>query len=244
MERSTSWWWGADPPGSRSATSSAAWGSTTSSWSAAGSARRGAIAGTASASSPRTGPCGSRAAPTPATTPTASCPATRSSPTSSDTPRLPGRPSGTASPSATIDRVPGGFVARTSAGDLRATRVVLCTGAFQRAHRPAGADTLPAGLPAIDLGGLPQSGGPAAGPGPGHRQRAVGLPAGGGAARGRPERRPLVREGTVGAASAGWPRRRLVAGGVGLPRPAGIGPAVPCCPPRREPVGDRSRRRP
>ena len=51
----------------------------------------------------------------------------------------------------TIDRVPGGFVARTSAGDLAATRVVLCTGAFQRAHRPAGADSLPAGLAAIDV---------------------------------------------------------------------------------------------
>ena len=53
----------------------------------------------------------------------------------------------------TIDRVPGGFVARTSAGDLHATRVVLCTGAFQRAHHPAGSDSLPADLLRIDLGG-------------------------------------------------------------------------------------------
>ena len=53
----------------------------------------------------------------------------------------------------TIDRAPGGFVARTSAGDLHATRVVLCTGAFQRAHHPAGADSLPATLLRIDLGG-------------------------------------------------------------------------------------------
>ena len=51
----------------------------------------------------------------------------------------------------TIDRVPDGFVARTSAGDLHAARVVLCTGAFQRAHRPAGSDTLPAGLPRLDI---------------------------------------------------------------------------------------------
>jgi putative flavoprotein involved in K+ transport len=51
----------------------------------------------------------------------------------------------------TIDRVPGGFVARTSAGDVAATRVVLCTGAFQRAHRPAGADSLPPGLLVIDV---------------------------------------------------------------------------------------------
>jgi putative flavoprotein involved in K+ transport len=51
----------------------------------------------------------------------------------------------------TIDRAPDGFVARTSAGDLRAGRVVLCTGAFQRAHRPAGSDSLPADLPQINL---------------------------------------------------------------------------------------------
>jgi putative flavoprotein involved in K+ transport len=53
----------------------------------------------------------------------------------------------------TIDRAPGGFVARTSAGDLHAACVVLCTGAFQRAHRPAGADSLPAGLLQIDMEG-------------------------------------------------------------------------------------------
>ncbi len=51
----------------------------------------------------------------------------------------------------TIDRTPGGFVARTSAGDVRAGRVVLGTGAFQRAHRPPGSDTLPAGLPQFDM---------------------------------------------------------------------------------------------
>ena len=52
-----------------------------------------------------------------------------------------------------IDRAPGGFIARTSAGDLQAARVVLSTGAFQRAHRPAGADSLPAGLLRIDIEG-------------------------------------------------------------------------------------------
>ncbi len=51
----------------------------------------------------------------------------------------------------TIERDADGFVARTSADDLHATRVVLCTGAFQRAHRPAGSDTLPAALPQIDI---------------------------------------------------------------------------------------------
>ena len=51
----------------------------------------------------------------------------------------------------TIDRVSAGFVARTSTGDLHAARVILCTGAFQRAYRPAGADTLPAGLVQLDI---------------------------------------------------------------------------------------------
>jgi putative flavoprotein involved in K+ transport len=53
-----------------------------------------------------------------------------------------------------IGRAPGGgFVARTSAGDIHAARVVLATGAFQRAHRPAGSDSLPAGLLQIDMDG-------------------------------------------------------------------------------------------
>jgi cation diffusion facilitator CzcD-associated flavoprotein CzcO len=45
----------------------------------------------------------------------------------------------------------GGFVARTSAGDLGARRVVVATGAYQRAHRPAGAETIPADLLQLDL---------------------------------------------------------------------------------------------
>ena len=48
---------------------------------------------------------------------------------------------------------PGGFVARTSAGDVQARRVVLANGAYQRAHRPAGSDTLPEDLLQIDLHG-------------------------------------------------------------------------------------------
>ncbi len=64
----------------------------------------------------------------------------------------------------TIDPAPDGFVARTSAGDLHATRVVLCTGAFQRAHRPAGADSLPADVLRIDIEGY---------------RNAAGLPPGG-----------------------------------------------------------------
>jgi putative flavoprotein involved in K+ transport len=44
-----------------------------------------------------------------------------------------------------------GFVARTSSGDVRAARVVLATGAYQRAHRPPGASALPADILAIDV---------------------------------------------------------------------------------------------
>jgi len=46
----------------------------------------------------------------------------------------------------------GGFVLRTSVGDLGARSVVITTGAYQRPHWPAGADSLPASLPRIDVG--------------------------------------------------------------------------------------------
>jgi putative flavoprotein involved in K+ transport len=47
----------------------------------------------------------------------------------------------------------GGFVIRTAEGELEARVVVLATGAYQRAHRPAGAGTLPARLHQIDVEG-------------------------------------------------------------------------------------------
>jgi cation diffusion facilitator CzcD-associated flavoprotein CzcO len=43
-----------------------------------------------------------------------------------------------------------GFALTTSAGMVWAESVVLATGAYQRPHRPAGADTLPAGILQID----------------------------------------------------------------------------------------------
>ena len=46
----------------------------------------------------------------------------------------------------------GDFALATSAGDIVASTVVLCTGAYQRPHRPAGAATLPADLVQIDAG--------------------------------------------------------------------------------------------
>ncbi len=45
------------------------------------------------------------------------------------------------------------FIARTSAGDVRADRLVVATGTYARSYRPPGADTLPAGLLAIDVEG-------------------------------------------------------------------------------------------
>lgn len=48
-------------------------------------------------------------------------------------------------------RSTGGFVLETSAGELAAGTVVLCTGAYQRPHRPAAAESLPPGLLQIDV---------------------------------------------------------------------------------------------
>src|SRR5262249_40694285 len=44
-----------------------------------------------------------------------------------------------------------GFLVRTSDGDLWADAVVLATGAYQRPHRPAGAERMPAGVFQIDV---------------------------------------------------------------------------------------------
>ncbi len=52
-----------------------------------------------------------------------------------------------------IERADGGFVVRTPDGDLRARTVVLATGAYQRPHRPRGAETLPPEILRIDVEG-------------------------------------------------------------------------------------------
>ena len=44
------------------------------------------------------------------------------------------------------------FLLRTPAGELRAESVVVCTGAYQRAHRPAAAAAFPPGVMVIDAG--------------------------------------------------------------------------------------------
>jgi len=50
-------------------------------------------------------------------------------------------------------KVEGGFLLRTSNGDIAATSVVVSTGAYQRPHRPPGAATLPPGLRQLDAEG-------------------------------------------------------------------------------------------
>jgi glycine/D-amino acid oxidase-like deaminating enzyme len=50
-----------------------------------------------------------------------------------------------------IDAVDDGFLLRLPDGDLHAGAVVLATGAFQKPHRPASADALPAGVFLIDV---------------------------------------------------------------------------------------------
>jgi putative flavoprotein involved in K+ transport len=51
-----------------------------------------------------------------------------------------------------LERAPGGGLRlETSSGPIEAPAVVLCTGAYQRPHRPAGAATLPADLLQIDV---------------------------------------------------------------------------------------------
>lgn len=47
--------------------------------------------------------------------------------------------------------VDGGFVLETSSGRMQARNVIVCSGAYQRPHRPAGAADLPSGLFVIDV---------------------------------------------------------------------------------------------
>jgi putative flavoprotein involved in K+ transport len=58
----------------------------------------------------------------------------------------------------------GGFLLRTSAGDIEAGKVVLATGAYQRPHRPTIANDLPARLLAIDAEAYTNPGALRAGP--------------------------------------------------------------------------------
>jgi putative flavoprotein involved in K+ transport len=66
---------------------------------------------------------------------------------------------------AALNRIPsGGFHLDTSAGDIEASRVVLCTGAYQKPHRPPAAGSLPADLIQIDVEGYAEPSGLPEGP--------------------------------------------------------------------------------
>lgn len=58
----------------------------------------------------------------------------------------------------------GGFLVRTSSGEIRAHQVVLAAGAYQRPHRPTAAAQLPASLHVIDAEQYTQPGALPAGP--------------------------------------------------------------------------------
>ena len=101
----------------------------------------------------------------------------------------------------------------------RAGRVVVATGAYQRPHRPPGAETLPRDLIQIDADDYrnPER---SRRRGARRRQRPDGLPDRGGAARGRPRGRPRLRPRAVGAAADRRAGHRLVARRDRLPRRA------------------------
>ena len=111
----------------------------------------------------------------------------------------------------------GGFALATSAGSIVASTVVLCTGAYQRPHRPAGAATLPADLLQIDVEDYRN-------PGSCRRARSWWSEAASPAARsprsftGRPGGLPRLRASRVGAAPDRGSRRVLVAPGGRRPR--------------------------
>ena len=104
----------------------------------------------------------------------------------------------------------GGFRLETSDGELLAGTVVLCTGAYQRPHRPPIAGALPEGVALARHRRLHRAGRPPARPGARGRQRPVGLPDRGGAAAVRPRGLPRVRAGGVVDPADRRPRPDLV----------------------------------
>ena len=106
----------------------------------------------------------------------------------------------------------GGLLLRSSEGEIRAASVVLATGAYQKPHRPTGADTLPPWLLQLDAEGytnpdqLPPGKVLVVG------ERPDWLPAGGGAPGSRPRRVPRLWSSALEPTPAGGPRHRLVDG--------------------------------
>ena len=133
---------------------------------------------------------------------------------------------------------------RTTAGDLRATQVVLCTGAFQRAHRPAGADALPADLLQMDIGDYTNAAALPSGP-------ILIIGSGQSGCQLAEELREAGRDVVLSCGKAPWLPRRIggrdliwwleVSGFMDLPVATLPSPMAAAW---REPPGDRPRRRP
>lgn len=103
----------------------------------------------------------------------------------------------------TIDRVRDGeFIARTSAGDLRARHVVACTGPWQVPRRPPNADTFPSGLLQIDVEGYRDAAGLPPGP-------VLVIGSGQTGAQLAEELREAGRDVVLSCGKAGWVPRRI-----------------------------------
>ena len=114
-----------------------------------------------------------------------------------------GAPVRRASRSPGSSRLPdGGFIVHTTAGDLSSRALVLATGAFQRPHRPAAADSLPAGLPQMDVAAYRNEG--ALPPG-----RVLVVGSGQSGAQISEELREAGRDVVLACGKAAWVPRRL-----------------------------------
>ena len=138
----------------------------------------------------------------------------------------------------------GGFLLRTSAGELRAASVVVCTGAYQRPHRPEVAAGFPRDVLVIDAqdyrnpAALPPGKVLVVGSGQTGCQLSEELHEVG------PRGVPGLRTGAVAAAAARRPRHRHLAQGDHLLRHPAQRPALTRSSAGRQPARDRPPRRP
>ncbi len=137
-----------------------------------------------------------------------------------------------------------GFLLDTSVGPIAARSVVTCTGAYQRPHRPPGADRLPGGLPTFDTRSYRSPEMLPDGARAGRRQRSVRVPDRRGALRGRARGRRLVRQGIVGTAPDRRPRSAVVGPRDRIPRGRHRDAAIPGGQARRQRDGQRYQGRP